>query len=289
MWQRFSEDARRAIFYSQEEAQRFGEGYVATEHLLLGLLRDSETAAVRALAKLGVSQEIVRIEVEKHLPSGNARPSQDMTLTPRAKRVIDLAYDEARNLNNDYIGTEHLLLGLVSESDGLGGRSLYKVGVRLEEARRAVMEIQDQEPREQKPMPPRISTTKSTAGAYGPYGAFPAYLSATMLLIRHRRLTADVLALILLSDGAPDLAKGLDELGLTPQQLIEEIEMALMQVPLGKRLEDARIADFWSGSMEPTTLFMTIALLPDSYTHHALLQFGVTDERIRTAFASDGS
>jgi len=145
MWQRFTERARKVVFYAQEEAQKFGEGYVSTEHLLLGLVRESDSVAARVLEKLGVSLNRIRAEVEKHLPRGDARPSQDMTLTPRAKRVIDLAYDEARNLNNNYIGTEHLLLGLIREGDGLAGRVLAKLGVELEKARREVMSLQDNE------------------------------------------------------------------------------------------------------------------------------------------------
>lgn len=143
MWQRFTERARKVVFYAQEEAQKFGEGYVSTEHLLLGLVRESDSVAARVLEKLGVSLTRIRAEVEKQLPRGDARPNQDMTLTPRAKRVIDLAYDEARNLNNNYIGTEHLLLGLIREGDGLAGRVLFKLGVELEKARREVMTLQD--------------------------------------------------------------------------------------------------------------------------------------------------
>jgi len=145
MWQRFTERARKVVFYAQEEAQKFGEGYVSTEHLLLGLVRESDSVAARVLEKLGVSLNRVRSEVEKQLPRGDARPSQDMTLTPRAKRVIDLAYDEARSLNNNYIGTEHLLLGLIREGDGLAGRVLAKLGVELERARTEVMSLQDTE------------------------------------------------------------------------------------------------------------------------------------------------
>ena len=143
MWQRFTERARKVVFYAQEEAQKFGEGYVSTEHLLLGLVRESDSVAARVLERLGVSLSRIRTEVEKQLPRGDARPSQDMSLTPRAKRVIDLAYDEARNLNNNYIGTEHLLLGLIREGDGLAGRVLSKLGVELDRGRREVMALQD--------------------------------------------------------------------------------------------------------------------------------------------------
>ena len=151
MWQRFTERARKVVFYAQEEAQKFGEGYVSTEHLLLGLVRESDSVAARVLEKLGVSLNRIRSEVEKQLPRGDARPNQDMTLTPRAKRVIDLAYDEARNLNNNYIGTEHLLLALIREADGLAGRVLAKLGVGLEAARLDVMALQDLDPNRWQP------------------------------------------------------------------------------------------------------------------------------------------
>jgi ATP-dependent Clp protease ATP-binding subunit ClpC len=162
MWQRFTERARKVVFYAQEEAQKFGEGYVSTEHLLLGLVRESDSVAARVLEKLGVSLTRIRAEVEKQLPRGDARPNQDMTLTPRAKRVIDLAYDEARNLNNNYIGTEHLLLGLIREGDGLAGRVLAKLGVELEKARKEVMSLQDNESQAKPGTSPR-STSGSGA------------------------------------------------------------------------------------------------------------------------------
>ncbi|MCG9894480.1 MAG: ATP-dependent Clp protease ATP-binding subunit, partial [Fimbriimonadaceae bacterium] len=151
MWQRFTERARKVVFYAQTEAQRFGEGYVSTEHLLLGLVHESDSVAARVLERLGVSLAKIRSEVENQLPKSDNRSNQEMTLTPRAKRVIDLAYDEARNLNNNYIGTEHLLLGLIREGDGLAGRVLAKLGIELEKARREVMALQDNEPGQAKP------------------------------------------------------------------------------------------------------------------------------------------
>lgn len=145
MWQRFTERARKVVFYAQEEAQKIGEGYVSTEHILLGLCREPDSTAALALERLGISLNRVRGETEKQLPRGEARPSQDMTLTPRAKRVIDLAYDEARALNNNFIGTEHLLLGLIREGDGLAGRVLEKLGADLFKARNEVLAAQGQE------------------------------------------------------------------------------------------------------------------------------------------------
>jgi len=143
MWQRFTERARRVVFFAQEEAGRLGENYVSTEHLLLGIVREKDCVAVKVLDRLGVSRSSVRAEVEKQITKGDGALGRDMQLTPRAKRVIDLAYDEARTLNNNYIGSEHLLLGLVREGDGLAGQILSKLGVDIFEARRVVEAMQD--------------------------------------------------------------------------------------------------------------------------------------------------
>ncbi|MBW3625316.1 MAG: ATP-dependent Clp protease ATP-binding subunit [Armatimonadetes bacterium] len=143
MWQRFTERTRRVIFFAQEEAARLGENYVGTEHLLLGLVRENDSVAARILERLGVNLTRVRQEIERQVSRGDGRLGQEMQLTPRAKRVIDLAYEEARTLNNNYIGTEHLLLGLVRESEGIAGRVLARLGVELERTRREVMALQD--------------------------------------------------------------------------------------------------------------------------------------------------
>src|SRR5438067_1458155 len=115
MWQRFTERARRAVFFAWEEAGRLGENYVSTEHLLLGLVRENDSAAARILDRMGVSLSRIRREIERQVTRGDERLGQKIELTPRGKRVIDLAYDEARQLSNNYIGTEHLLLGLIRE------------------------------------------------------------------------------------------------------------------------------------------------------------------------------
>ncbi|HEX5322769.1 MAG TPA: Clp protease N-terminal domain-containing protein, partial [Capsulimonadaceae bacterium] len=143
MWQRFTERARKVVFYAQEEAGRLGENYVSTEHLLLGLVRENDSVAARILDRLGVSLGRIRSEIERQVTRGDGRLGQDMQLTPRAKRVIDLAYDEARQLNNNYIGTEHLLLGLIREGEGLAGRVLSKLGVDLDRTRREVQSLQE--------------------------------------------------------------------------------------------------------------------------------------------------
>lgn len=144
-WQRFTERTRRVVFYSQEEAVRLGENYVGTEHLLLGLVRENDSVAARILDRLGVPLGRIRSDVERQVTRGHGNLGQDMQLTPRAKRVIDLAYEEARQLNNNYIGTEHLLLGLIRDGDGLAARVLVKLGANLERTRREVYAMQEGE------------------------------------------------------------------------------------------------------------------------------------------------
>jgi hypothetical protein len=169
MWQTFTENARKVVFYAQEEAMKFGEGYVSTEHILLALTRDSETTAAKMFGHMGISPNRIRKEVEKQLPRGDARPSQDMTLTPRAKRVIDLSYEEARRLSDNFIGTEHLLLAVIREGDGLGGRVLAKLGVDLDVARALVLNerppMPDQPPASQRAPFPAGGPTAFLMGA----------------------------------------------------------------------------------------------------------------------------
>jgi len=143
MWQRFTEPARRVVFFAQQEASRLGQNHVSTEHLLLGLIRDNSTVAISALDRIGVSRENIRRAIERQVARGDGRLGQDMLLAPRAKRVIDRAYDEARLLNNNYIGTEHLLLGLIREDEGLAGRVLRGLGVDLERTRHEVIALQN--------------------------------------------------------------------------------------------------------------------------------------------------
>lgn len=119
---------------------------MSTEHLLLGLLHEPDSTACKVLNLLGAGLDQVREQVEKQLPRGDARKVNDMTLTPRAKRVIDCAYDEARNLDDKYIGTEHLLLGLIREGDGVAGRVLAAkpFNVTLAIARRMVHKAREE-------------------------------------------------------------------------------------------------------------------------------------------------
>lgn len=139
MWQRFTEEARIAIYFAQDEADAMGERLVDTEHLLLGLTRQKECAAFAVLQELGVSEEALRDEVLRQ--RGVAEPLKGgYKLSARGKRAIDLAYDAARKLGSAHIETSHLLLGLVGEPEGAAGRALAQLGVGSKEAFRRVGE-----------------------------------------------------------------------------------------------------------------------------------------------------
>ena len=133
---RFTPGARKVLQFAQEEAQRLGHYYVGTEHLLLGLIREGEGVGAKVLGKLGIQLPDVRGAVKRIVGRG-ARSG----LTPHAKKVIELSVDEARRLNHHYIGSEHLLLGLVREGEGIACAVLKSLDVRLDEVRAQVAAV----------------------------------------------------------------------------------------------------------------------------------------------------
>jgi len=138
---KFTERARKVLSLAQEEAQRFQHNYIGTEHLLLGLVREGEGVAAKVLNNLGVELNKVRSSVEFIVGRGDRIVLGEIGLTPRAKKVIELAVDEARRLNHHYIGTEHLLLGLVREGEGIAAGVLESLGVNLEKVRTQTIQV----------------------------------------------------------------------------------------------------------------------------------------------------
>ena len=141
---KFTERARRVLTLAQEEAQRFNHNYIGTEHLLLGLVREGDGVAAKVLSNLGVELSKVRSAVEFIIGRGDRATQGEIGLTPRAKKVIELAVDEARRLSHHYIGTEHLLLGLVREGEGIAASVLESLGVNLERVRAETTRILSQ-------------------------------------------------------------------------------------------------------------------------------------------------
>ena len=141
MFGRFTERAQKVVVLSQEEARRLGHNVVGTEHILLGLVAEGEGVAARALQSMGISLDKVRAEVEKVIGKGESPPQGQIGFTPRAKRVLELAFDEARQLGHTYIGTEHILLGLIREGEGVAAQVLKNLGADLDKVRRQVVEL----------------------------------------------------------------------------------------------------------------------------------------------------
>ncbi len=142
MFNRFTERARKIILLAKEEAKRFNHDYIGTEHILLGLIREGEGVAAAVLASLGLGPDKIRSEIEKLVQPGPATiVSGDIPFTPKAKKVIELAMDEARNLGHNYIGTEHLLLGLIREGEGIASQVLVNLGLDLDKIRMEVMNL----------------------------------------------------------------------------------------------------------------------------------------------------
>ncbi len=141
---KFTERARKVLQLAQEEAQRFNHNYIGTEHLLLGLVREGEGVAAKVLANLGVDLNKVRSAVEFIIGRGERMITGEIGLTPRAKKVIELSVEEARRLNHNYIGTEHLLLGLVREGEGIAAGVLESLGVSLDKVRQQVNYVLNQ-------------------------------------------------------------------------------------------------------------------------------------------------
>src|SRR5881409_3298015 len=142
---RFNDRAKRVLALAQDEAIRFNHNYIGTEHLLLGLVREGEGVAARVLDSLGVELSKVRTAVEFIIGRGDSTTSpSEITLSPRTKKVIELAIDEARKLGHSHVGTEHLLLGLVREGEGIASGVLESLGVSLEKVRHQVIATLDQ-------------------------------------------------------------------------------------------------------------------------------------------------
>ncbi|WDL98964.1 ATP-dependent Clp protease ATP-binding subunit [Alicyclobacillus sp. ALC3] len=140
MYTRFTERAQKVLALAQDEASRLHHPGVGTEHILLGLVREGDGIAAKALISLGVSAEKVQSEVERIIGPGQGQVSA-MTYTPRAKKVIELSIDEARKLNHSYVGTEHILLGLIREGEGVAARVLGNLGISLNKARQQVLQL----------------------------------------------------------------------------------------------------------------------------------------------------
>ena len=141
MFERFTDRARRVVVLAQEEARMLNHNYIGTEHILLGLIHEGEGVAAKALESLGISLESVRAQVEEIIGQGQQAPSGHIPFTPRAKKVLELSLREALQLGHNYIGTEHILLGLIREGEGVAAQVLVKLGADLNKVRQQVIQL----------------------------------------------------------------------------------------------------------------------------------------------------
>ena len=141
MFERFTDRARRVVVLAQEEARLLNHNYIGTEHILLGLIHEGEGVAAKALESLGISLEAVRAQVEEIIGHGGTAPSGHIPFTPRAKKVLELSLREALQLGHNYIGTEHILLGLIREGEGVAAQVLVKLGADLSRVRQQVIQL----------------------------------------------------------------------------------------------------------------------------------------------------
>jgi ATP-dependent Clp protease ATP-binding subunit ClpC len=171
VFERFTDRARRVVVWAQEEARLLDHNFIGTEHILLGLIREEEGIAARVLQSLGISLEAVRSHVEDAVGRGGSSPSGHIPFTPRAKKVLEMSLREALHLGHNYIGTEHILLGLVREGEGVAAQVLVKMGADLSRVRQEVIAVLRNEnpepmPQAEPPRCPRCWASLTTAAAY---------------------------------------------------------------------------------------------------------------------------
>ena len=141
MFERFTDRARRVVVLAQDEARRLNQNYIGTEHLLLGLIHEGDGIAARALETMGISLEAVRAQVIEIIGEGEQPTTGHIPFTPRARKVLEFSMREALQLGHNYIGTEHILLGLLREGDGVAAQVLVKLGADLNNVRQTVIEL----------------------------------------------------------------------------------------------------------------------------------------------------
>ncbi len=146
MFERFTERSRRVVVLAQEEARMLNHNYIGTEHILLGLIHERDSLAARVIETLGVTQAAARAEIREMIGEGGSAPTGHIPFTPRAKKVLELSLREALDLKKDYIGTEHILLGLIRERDGVGAQILERLGASPGSVRQRVGELTGKEP-----------------------------------------------------------------------------------------------------------------------------------------------
>src|ERR1700709_2338354 len=172
MFERFTDRARRVVVLAQEEAKMLNHNYIGTEHILLGLIHEGEGVAAKALESLGISLDSVREQVQDIIGQGQQQPTGHIPFTPRAKKVLELSLREALQLGHNYIGTEHILLGLIREGEGVAAQVLVKLGADLSRVRQQVIQL----------LSGYAGTKESAGGAPGAAGGTESQPSGSLVL-----------------------------------------------------------------------------------------------------------
>ena len=233
MFERFTNRARHVVVLSQEEARQLQCNYIGTEHILLGLIGESGGVASEALSRLGMSLDGTRDEVKAIIGIGKAKPAGHIPFTPRAKKVLELALREALQLNHDYIGTEHILLGLIREGEGVGAQVVKQHCSSLAEARAAVLDVVSTMPAEPAKGRRWLRDVMETLAGRGPQPGQAVQLQITQAadtslteavrLAGSKPVGSHHLLLAALADAAGAASRTLTELGVELEPLKEAL------------------------------------------------------------------
>ncbi len=254
MFERFTERARQVIILAQEEARTLKHGYIGTEHILLGLLREEEGLAARVLESLDITVERVRAQVVRIVGSGEEVTSGQIPFTPRAKKVLELALREALSLGHNYIGTEHILLGLVREDRGVASRILLDFDADSEKIRNEVIRMLSGPGGRRSPEPPGSALRVPDAGQFGIRAtAVIDRARAEALASQHGRIDTEHILLALLTGEEEDVSlRTLHALGLTADAVRAKLDRSacsLDQTTGGEIEFTPRVVELLSNSL----------------------------------------
>jgi ATP-dependent Clp protease ATP-binding subunit ClpC len=197
VFERFTDPAKRAIALAQEEARMLNHNYIGTEHILLGLVHEGDGAGAKVLESLKISLEAVRRQVEEIIGRGQAAPTGALPFTPRAKKVLELSFREALQLGHNYIGTEHILLGLIREGEGVAAQVLQKLGADLDRLHDRVVRIIVRRVLEPGEEVPTTESTRPKLREYGSPSPFDEREKIVLSLLIQEGLTASEIAEVL--------------------------------------------------------------------------------------------
>jgi ATP-dependent Clp protease ATP-binding subunit ClpA len=307
---RFNDRAKRVLALAQDEAIRLNHNYIGTEHLLLGLVREGEGVAALVLDSLGVELSKVRTAVERIIGRGESTASpSEITLSPRTKKVIELAIDEARKLGHSHVGTEHLLLALVREGEGIASGILESLGVTLEKVRQQVIATLGQpHPKPPAPTPPPPTTASATgtsteSSGQGPFDRFDSNAKRTLALAQdeairfgHNWIGTEHLMLGLVR-GERYAHDALTSLGVELAAARAAVEAVVPRgtaegpgeitlAPRTKAVIDRAIAisrERNNAPISPVLLLLALVADASGVGTQVLIQLGATPEKIRAA------